>query len=77
MNGQPVLILPEGALRTTGKDAQRVNIGAAKAVAESIRTTLGPRGMDKMLVDDLGDVVITNDGATIVDEMNIEHPAAK
>lgn len=77
MNGQPVIILPEGALRTTGKDAQRVNIGAAKAVAESIRTTLGPRGMDKMLVDDLGDVVITNDGATIVEEMNIEHPAAK
>ncbi|RLI95678.1 MAG: thermosome subunit, partial [Candidatus Altiarchaeales archaeon] len=75
--GQPIFILPEGALRTTGRDAQRVNIAAAKAVAESIRTTLGPRGMDKMLVDDLGDIVISNDGATIVDEMNIEHPAAK
>ena len=75
--GQPIFILPEGALRTSGKDAQRNNIAAAKAVAESVRTTLGPRGMDKMLVDDLGDIVITNDGATIVDEMNIEHPAAK
>jgi len=75
--GQPIFILPEGALRTSGKDAQRNNIAAAKAVAESVRTTLGPRGMDKMLVDDLGDIVITNDGATIVEEMNIEHPAAK
>lgn len=75
--GQPIFILPEGALRTTGRDAQKNNIMAAKAVAETIKTTLGPRGMDKMLVDDLGDIVITNDGATIVDEMNIEHPAAK
>jgi len=75
--GQPIFILPEGALRTTGRDAQRNNIMAAKAVAETIRTTLGPRGMDKMLVDDLGDIVITNDGATIVEEMNVEHPAAK
>jgi thermosome len=75
--GQPIFILPEGALRTTGRDAQRSNIMAAKAVGEAIRTTLGPRGMDKMLVDDLGDIVITNDGATIVEEMNIEHPAAK
>ncbi|OYT54588.1 MAG: thermosome subunit [Candidatus Altiarchaeales archaeon ex4484_2] len=75
--GQPIFILPEGALRTSGKDAQRNNIAAAKAVAESVRTTLGPRGMDKMMVDDLGDIVITNDGATIVEEMNIEHPAAK
>ncbi len=74
---QPIYILPEGALRTTGRDAQRQNIMAGKAVAESVRTTLGPRGMDKMLVDDLGDIVITNDGATIVDEMNVEHPAAK
>ncbi|HDN83396.1 MAG TPA: thermosome subunit [Candidatus Altiarchaeales archaeon] len=74
---QPVFILPEGAVRTTGRDAQRINIAAAKAVAETVRTTLGPRGMDKMLVDELGDIVITNDGATIVDEMNIEHPAAK
>ncbi|RLI85140.1 MAG: thermosome subunit [Candidatus Altiarchaeales archaeon] len=75
--GQPIYILPEGALRTTGRDAQRNNIMAAKTVAETVRTTLGPRGMDKMLVDDLGDIVITNDGATIVDEMNVEHPAAK
>ncbi|MBN2014431.1 MAG: TCP-1/cpn60 chaperonin family protein [Candidatus Altiarchaeota archaeon] len=76
-SGQPIFILPEGALRTTGRDAQRNNIMAAKAVAETVRTTLGPRGMDKMLVDDLGDIVITNDGATIVEEMNVEHPAAK
>ncbi|MBD3388515.1 MAG: thermosome subunit [Candidatus Altiarchaeales archaeon] len=75
--GQQVIILPEGALRTTGRDAQRNNILAAKAVAEAVRSTLGPRGMDKMLVDDLGDIVITNDGATIVEEMNVEHPAAK
>ncbi len=75
--GQPIFILPEGALRTSGRDAQRQNIMAGRAVAESVRTTLGPRGMDKMLVDDLGDIVITNDGATIVDEMNVEHPAAK
>ena len=75
--GQPIFILPEGALRTTGRDAQRQNIMAGRAVAESVRTTLGPRGMDKMLVDDLGDIVITNDGATIVEEMNVEHPAAK
>jgi len=72
-----IYILPEGAMRTTGRDAQRGNIRAAKAVAETVRTTLGPRGMDKMLVDDLGDIVITNDGATIVEEMNVEHPAAK
>ncbi len=74
---QPILILPEGASRVIGKDAQRVNIMAAKAVAEIVRTTLGPKGMDKMLVDSLGDVVITNDGVTILDTMEIEHPAAK
>ncbi|MDD5111747.1 MAG: thermosome subunit alpha [Candidatus Altiarchaeota archaeon] len=75
--GQQIFILPEGAFRTTGRDAQRNNIMAAKAVAETVRTTLGPRGMDKMLVDDIGDIVITNDGATIVEEMHVEHPAAK
>ncbi|MFH1788445.1 MAG: thermosome subunit beta [Candidatus Altiarchaeota archaeon] len=75
--GPQIIVLPEGALRTQGRDAQRSNIMAAKIVAETVRTTLGPRGMDKMLVDDLGDIVITNDGATIVDEMNVEHPAAK
>lgn len=73
----PVVLLPEGYTRTQGRDAQRMNIAAAKMVAEAVRTTLGPKGMDKMLVDDLGDIVITNDGATIVDEMSIEHPAAK
>ncbi len=77
LGGQPILILPEGTLRQMGKDAQHNNIAAAKAVAEAIRTTLGPMGMDKMLVDSIGDVVITNDGATILDEMEIEHPAAK
>ncbi|MGC8849787.1 MAG: thermosome subunit beta [Candidatus Bathyarchaeia archaeon] len=75
--GQPVLILKEGASRRRGKDAQRANIMAAKIVAEVVRSTLGPRGMDKMLVDTLGDVTITNDGATILDEMDVQHPAAK
>jgi len=75
--GTPVLILREGSSRTRGKDAQRNNIDAAKAVAEIIKSSLGPRGMDKMLVDSLGDVVITNDGATILKEMEVEHPAAK
>ena len=74
---QPVIILPEGALRTQGRDAQRSNIAAAKAMSQVVRSTMGPMGMDKMLVDDLGDIVITNDGATIVKEMNVEHPAAK
>lgn len=73
----PVVLLPEGYTRTQGRDAQRMNIMAAKLVADAVRTTLGPRGMDKMLVDDLGDIVITNDGATIVEEMSVEHPAAK
>ncbi len=77
MGGQPIFILPEGTLRQTGKDAQSRNIAAAKAVAESVRTTLGPKGMDKMLVNSIGDVTITNDGATILEEMEIEHPAAK
>src|SRR5512136_2897731 len=75
--GTPVLILREGSQRTSGKEAQRGNIMAAKAVAGAVRTTLGPKGMDKMLVDTLGDVVITNDGVTILKEMDIEHPAAK
>jgi len=77
LGGQPVLILPEGTLRQIGKDAQRNNIAAAKAVADAVRTTLGPKGMDKMLVDSIGDIVITNDGVTILEEMEIEHPAAK
>jgi thermosome len=77
MGGQPLFILTEDSERTSGEDAQSMNITAGKAVAESVRTTLGPRGMDKMLVSDSGDVVITNDGATILDEMDIEHPAAE
>ena len=77
-NGQqPIFILKEGTTRTSGRTAQSNNIAAAKAVAEAVRSTLGPKGMDKMLVDSMGDVVITNDGATILKEMDIEHPAAK
>lgn len=74
---QPIFILPEGTQRTTGKTAQRNNIMAAKMVAETVRTTLGPKGMDKMIVDSLGDITITNDGVTILEEMQVEHPAAK
>ncbi|MDH5815823.1 MAG: thermosome subunit beta [Candidatus Nezhaarchaeota archaeon] len=77
VGGIPVLILKEGATRTYGREAQRANIAAARAIAETLKTTLGPRGMDKMLVDSLGDVTITNDGATILDEMDVQHPAAK
>ncbi|AEA47574.1 thermosome subunit beta [Archaeoglobus veneficus] len=77
LQGQPVLILKEGTQRTVGRDAQRLNIMAARVIAEAVRTTLGPKGMDKMLVDSLGDVVITNDGVTILKEMDVEHPAAK
>jgi len=77
LGGQPILILQEGTTRSRGKDAQKNNIEAAKAVADAVRTTLGPKGMDKMLVDSLGDITITNDGATILEEMQIEHPAAK
>lgn len=75
--GQPMFILSEDSERTRGEDAQSANIAAGKAVSNSVRTTLGPRGMDKMLVSDSGDVVITNDGATILKEMDIEHPAAQ
>jgi chaperonin GroEL (HSP60 family) len=81
MQGQqgqaPIFILKEGTQRTRGRTAQSNNIAAAKAVADAVRSTLGPKGMDKMLVDTMGDVVITNDGATILKEMDIEHPAAK
>ena len=75
--GVPVVILKEGTQRSTGKDAQRNNILAAKVVAETVKTTLGPRGMDKMLVSTIGDVIITNDGATIMKELDVQHPAAK
>jgi len=74
---QPIFILPEDTQRFLGRDAQRMNIMAGKILAETIRTTLGPKGMDKMLVDSMGDVVITNDGVTILREMDIAHPAAK
>jgi len=74
---QPIFILKEGTNRTRGRSAQSNNIAAAKAVADAVRTTLGPKGMDKMLVDSMGDVVITNDGATILKEMDIVEPAAK
>ncbi|MFX1536373.1 MAG: thermosome subunit beta [Promethearchaeota archaeon] len=75
--GQPIIILKEGTERTRGKDATRNNIMAARLVADAIRSTLGPRGMDKLLVDTLGDVVISNDGRTILDEIDVQHPAAK
>jgi len=77
LGGVPIILLREGSERTRGRDAQSANISAAKAVAAAVRTTLGPKGMDKMLVDSLGDVVITNDGVTILKEMDIESPAAK
>jgi thermosome len=77
LGGQQYLILPEGASRLIGKEAQRTNIAVGYALASIVRTTLGPKGMDKMLVSELGDLVITNDGATILEEMNVEHPIAK
>ena len=77
LGGQPVLILSDKAQRTYGRDAQRTNILAARIIAEIVKSTLGPRGMDKMLVDSIGDVVVTNDGVTILKEMEVEHPAAK
>jgi len=75
--GTPVLILREGASRSRGREAQHANIMAARIVAESVKSALGPKGMDKMLVDSLGDVTITSDGRTVLDEMDIQHPAAK
>lgn len=74
---QQVVFLPEGTKRTKGRDAQRINILVARAVAQAVKSTLGPKGMDKMIVDDLGDVIISNDGATILGEMSIDHPAGK
>ncbi len=75
--GVPVLVLKEGSSRSRGEEATHGNIAAAKVVAESVRSSLGPKGMDKMLVDNFGDVTITSDGRTILDEMDIQHPAAK
>ncbi|MDD5337163.1 MAG: thermosome subunit beta [Candidatus ainarchaeum sp.] len=77
VSGQESSVMSEGSQRILGRDAMRINIAIGYAVANIIKTTLGPKGMDKMLVSDLGDIVITNDGATILEEMNVEHPAAK
>ncbi|MHA1911235.1 MAG: thermosome subunit beta [Candidatus Kariarchaeaceae archaeon] len=77
IGGQQVLILKEGTERTQGKNAQKNNIAAAKTVGEAVRSALGPRGMDKMLVESFGDVIITNDGATILKSLDVQHPAAK
>ena len=76
-NRVPIVLLKEGATQTKGKDARKNNIAAAKLIAQVIRSSLGPRGMDKMLVDSTGDVTITNDGTTILKELDIEHPIAK
>jgi thermosome len=76
-SGQPILILKEGTSRAQGREAQHANIIAARIISESIKSSLGPKGMDKMLVDSFGDVTITNDGATVLDEMEVQHPAAK
>jgi len=77
LNGQQVIILKEGTSRNKGRDAFKANVMAAKIISESVRSSIGPKGMDKMLVDGFGDVTITNDGATILDEMEVQHPAAK
>jgi len=77
MTDKPVIIMPEDIQRIMGKDAQRNNIFAARMVAEVVKTTLGPKGMDKMLVSPTNEIIVTNDGVTILDEMRIEHPAAK
>jgi len=77
LGGQPIIILREGATRNRGQEAQNNNFAAARAVAGAVRSTLGPKGMDKMLIDGMGDITITNDGVTILKEMDIEHPAAK
>jgi len=77
LGGVPVLVLKEGTSRRTGREAMSLNFMVAKAIAETVKTTLGPRGMDKMLIDSLGDITITNDGATILDEMDVQHPVAK
>ena len=77
LGNQPIIIMREGTESTKGRTAHSNNIMAARAVADAVRSTLGPKGMDKMLVDSMGDIVITNDGATILKELDIEHPAAK
>ncbi|RLE84703.1 MAG: thermosome subunit, partial [Thermoprotei archaeon] len=77
LGGVPVLILKEGTTRKRGREAMQLNIMVAKAIAETIKSALGPKGMDKMLIDSLGDITISNDGATILDEMDVQHPVAK
>ena len=77
MTRQPVYILKEGATQSRGRDARKANMMAAQVIAEVLKSTLGPRGMDKMLIDSLGDITITNDGATVLDEIDVQHPAAK
>ncbi len=77
LGGQPIFVMSEDAQRQTGEDAQENNIAACKTVSKAVRTTLGPKGMDKMMVDSIGDLVVTNDGVTILEEMELEHPAAK
>ena len=77
LQGTPILVLKEGTERSRDKSATSSNIAAARAIADAVRTTLGPRGMDKMLVDGMGDITITNDGVTILKEVDVEHPAAK
>lgn len=77
IGGRPVLILKEGTTRTRGDEARRINIMAARAISDAVKTTLGPKGMDKMIVDSLGDITVSNDGATILQEMEVAHPAAK
>ncbi|MCW3978930.1 MAG: thermosome subunit, partial [Candidatus Bathyarchaeota archaeon] len=76
-SSQPIIILREGTERSRGSDARNANIQAARIVAEVVKSSLGPKGMDKMLVDSFGDVTITNDGATMLKEMDVQHPAAK
>ena len=77
LGGQPIFVMSEDTQRQSGEDAQENNINACKTVAKAVRTTLGPKGMDKMMVDSVGDIVVTNDGVTILEEMDLEHPAAK
>ncbi|MBS7620266.1 thermosome subunit, partial [Candidatus Bathyarchaeota archaeon] len=77
MSGKPVLILKEGTSRNRGRDARKSNILAGQIIAEVLKSTLGPKGMDKMLIDSLGDITITNDGATILKEIDVQHPVAK
>ncbi len=77
MTNQPNHILPKGTERNYGREAQKNNFFAARLVAETVRTTLGPKGMDKLVMDSMGNIIVTNDGATILDEMNIEHPIAR